>query len=44
MDSVLADIDIADPTANIDSDAEMADVAPGAVQKQKEQRKDKKEK
>ena len=44
MDSVLADIDVADPTANVDSDEEMADVAPRAVQKQEKQRRDKKEK
>ena len=44
MDSVLADIDVADPTANVDDDEEMADVAPRAVQKQEKQRRDKKEK
>ena len=44
MDNVLADIDIADPTANIDSDEEMADLAPRAVQKQEKQTKEKKEK
>ena len=44
MDSVLADIDVADPTANVDSDEEMADVAPRAVQKQEKQKRDKKEK
>ena len=44
MDNVLADIDIADPTANVDSDEEMADVAPRAVQKQEKQKKVKKEK
>ncbi|MCJ1224093.1 snoRNP complex protein nop56 [Toensbergia leucococca] len=43
MSSVLADIDVEDPTAGADSDAEMADVAPRAVQKQEKQ-KDKKEK
>lgn len=42
MDSVLADIDVADPTADIDSDEEMAHVAPRAVQKQEKQKKDKK--
>ena len=41
MDNVLADIDIADPTANVDSDEEMADVAPRAVQKQEKQKKEK---
>lgn len=44
MDSVLADIDIADPIGHVDSDEEMADVAPRAVQKQEKQKKDKKEK
>ena len=39
MDRVLADIDVADPTANIDSDEEMADVAPRAVQKQETRKK-----
>ncbi|MCJ1319747.1 snoRNP complex protein nop56 [Xylographa vitiligo] len=43
MDSVLADIDVEDPTAHIDSDTEMADIAPRAVQKQEKQRKDKKQ-
>ena len=40
MDSVLGDIDIADPTA--DEDTEMADIAPRAIQKQEKQKKDKK--
>ncbi|MCJ1471512.1 snoRNP complex protein nop56 [Lambiella insularis] len=44
MDSVLAEIDVADPTAHADSDEEMADIAPRAVQKQEKQRKDKKQK
>ena len=44
MDSILADVDIDDPTANVDSDEDMADVAPRAVQKQEKQKKDKKEK
>lgn len=44
MDSVLADINIADPAADMDSDEEMADLAPRAVQKQEKQNKDKKEK
>ncbi|MCJ1415176.1 snoRNP complex protein nop56 [Xylographa parallela] len=44
MDSILADIDVEDPTAHIDSDIEMADIAPRAVQKQEKQKKDKKEK
>lgn len=43
MDDVLGDINIADPSANIDSDREMADVAPRAVQKQEKQKKDKSE-
>ena len=41
MDSVLADIEVADPTAAMDSDEKMADVAPRAVQKQEKQKKDK---
>lgn len=41
MDSVLTDIDLAGPTADVDSDEEMADVAPRAVQKQEKQKKDK---
>lgn len=40
MDAVLGDINVEDPTA----DAEMADVAPLAVQKQEKKAKDKKEK
>ncbi|MCJ1481898.1 snoRNP complex protein nop56 [Schaereria dolodes] len=44
MDLVLADIDIADPTAGAESDAEMADIAPRAIQKQEKQKKDKKDK
>ncbi|CAD6564864.1 MAG: snoRNP complex protein nop56 [Alectoria sarmentosa] len=44
MDNVLADIDVEDPTADVDSDEEMADVAPRAVQKQEKQKKDKEEK
>ncbi|KAK3173625.1 snoRNP complex protein nop56 [Lepraria neglecta] len=44
MDSVLADIDVEDPTAKVDTDEDMADVAPRAVQKQEKQKKDKKEK
>ncbi|MCJ1459415.1 snoRNP complex protein nop56 [Mycoblastus sanguinarius] len=43
MDNVLADIDVDDPTAHVDGDQEMADVAPRAVQKQEKQNKDKKE-
>ncbi|MCJ1308666.1 snoRNP complex protein nop56 [Agyrium rufum] len=44
MDSVLADMDVDDPAAGADSDEEMADIAPRAVQKQEKQKKDKKEK
>ncbi|MCJ1412414.1 snoRNP complex protein nop56 [Ptychographa xylographoides] len=44
MDSVLADIDVADPTPGVDSDEEMADIAPRAVQKQEKQKSDKKDK
>ena len=40
MDSVLADIDFADPTA--DSDVEMPDLTPRAVQKQEKKKRDKK--
>ncbi|KAL2045512.1 hypothetical protein N7G274_001940 [Stereocaulon virgatum] len=42
MDSVLADIDVEDPTAQVDRDEDMADVAPRAIQKQENQKKDKK--
>ena len=42
MDSVLAKMDIDDPAEGIDSDEEMADVAPQAVQKQEKKKKDKK--
>ena len=42
MDAVLGDINVADPTAAVDSDEEMADVAPRAVEKQETQKKDKK--
>ncbi|MCJ1261695.1 snoRNP complex protein nop56 [Lobaria immixta] len=47
MDNVLADIDIEDPTAGADtaaadSDKEIADLAPRAVQKQEKQKRDKK--
>lgn len=42
MDKVLGDIDVEDPTAVVDSDDEIADVAPRAVQKQEKQKKDKK--
>ncbi|KAL2057812.1 hypothetical protein ABVK25_002196 [Lepraria finkii] len=44
MDSVLADIDVEDPTAKVDSDKDMADVVPRAEQEQEKQKKDKKEK
>ncbi|KAL8831581.1 MAG: hypothetical protein Q9191_000790 [Dirinaria sp. TL-2023a] len=42
MDHVLEEIDVQDPTATVDKDTEMADVAPRAVQKQEKQKKDKK--
>ena len=42
MDNILADINVEDPTAAVDRDTEMADVAPRAVQKQDKQEKDKK--
>ena len=42
MDNLLEDIDVEDPTAAVDKDTEMADVAPRAVQKQEKQKKDKK--
>ncbi|KAI9790046.1 MAG: snoRNP complex protein nop56 [Piccolia ochrophora] len=41
MDSVLADINVDDPTTHADSDEEMADVAPRAVQKQEKQKREK---
>ncbi len=44
MDKVLGDINMKDPTAVVDSDNEMADVAPRAVHKQEKQKKDKKDK
>ncbi|KAI4119990.1 MAG: hypothetical protein LQ345_000249 [Seirophora villosa] len=44
MDNVLADINVEDPTAYVNGDTEMADVAPRAIQKQDKQRKEKKEK
>lgn len=44
MDNVLADIKIDDPTAQVDHDVEMADIAPRAVHKQEKQKKDRKEK
>jgi nucleolar protein 56 len=41
MDTVLSQMDIDDPSANIDKDTEMGDVASGAAQKQEKQKKDK---
>jgi nucleolar protein 56 len=41
MDTVLSQMDIDDPSANVDKDTEMGDVAPRAVQKQEKQKKDK---
>ena len=37
MESVLADINIADPTANVNKDDEIADTAPRAVQQKEKQ-------
>ncbi|KAL9131914.1 MAG: hypothetical protein Q9217_000274 [Psora testacea] len=42
MDSVLAETNVADPTAGADSDEEMADLAPRAAQTEEKQKKDKK--
>ena len=42
MDNILADVNVEDPTAAVDRDTEMADVAPRAIQKQAKQEKDKK--
>ena len=44
MDDVLGEINIADPTANVDDDEEMVDVAPRAVQKQEKKKADREEK
>lgn len=44
MDTVLSQMDIDDPSANVDKFTEMGDVAPRAVQKQEKQKKDKTEK
>ena len=44
MDTVLGDINVGDPTAGADSDEDMADIAPRAVQKQEKKKKDKKHK
>jgi nucleolar protein 56 len=44
MDTVLRQMDIDDPSARVDKDTEMGDVAPRVVQKQDKQKKDKKEK
>ncbi|KAI4175792.1 MAG: hypothetical protein LQ343_001405 [Gyalolechia ehrenbergii] len=44
MDDVLADLNVEDPTAQVNRDTEMADVAPRAIQKQEKKKKDKKEK
>ncbi|KAI4284592.1 MAG: hypothetical protein L6R38_001293 [Xanthoria sp. 2 TBL-2021] len=44
MDDVLADINVEDPTAQVGSDTEMADVAPRAIQKQEKQKDDNTEK
>ena len=42
METALSRMDIDGPSADLDSDEEMADVAPRAVQKQEKQKKDKK--
>ncbi|KAL6721151.1 Nucleolar protein 56 [Lecanora helva] len=44
MNRTLGDIDVADPTAGVDSDVDMADIAPRAVEKQEKQKKDKERK
>jgi nucleolar protein 56 len=44
MEKALSQMDIADPSADVDSDEEMGDVAPRAVQKQEKQKRDKKDK
>lgn len=44
MDTVLNQMDIDDPSADVDKSTVLGDVAPRAVQKQEKQRKDKKEK
>ncbi|KAL9109641.1 MAG: hypothetical protein Q9227_005678 [Pyrenula ochraceoflavens] len=41
MDSILSNMNVADPSAGIDSDEEMPDAAPRAVQKQEKQKQDK---
>jgi nucleolar protein 56 len=42
MDTALSRMDIDGPSADVDSDEDMADIAPRAVQKQEKQKKDKK--
>ncbi|KAL8784443.1 MAG: hypothetical protein Q9213_003966 [Squamulea squamosa] len=44
MDDVLADINVEDPTAQVNIDTDMADVTPRAIQKQEKQKEDKTEK
>lgn len=44
MDTALSRMDVDDPSAKVDEDTEMGDVAPQAIQKQEKQKKDKKEK
>ncbi|KAI4148811.1 MAG: hypothetical protein LQ341_001483 [Variospora aurantia] len=44
MDNILADENIRDPTAHVNGDTEMADVAPRAIQKQEKQKREKNEK
>lgn len=43
MDTVLSQMDIEKPSAQVDTDIEMGDVAPREVQKQEKQKKDKKD-
>jgi nucleolar protein 56 len=42
MDIALSRMDVDGPSGHVDSDEEMADLTPRAVQKQEKQRKDKK--
>ncbi len=44
MDTVLSQMDLDDPSANVKKDTETGDVAPRAVQKQEKQKKDTKDK
>jgi nucleolar protein 56 len=42
MDAALSQMEIDGPSADLDSDEEMADIAPRGVQKQEKEKKDKK--